>query len=160
MSMFVVFCLMIRRPPRSTRTDTLFPYTTLFRAAPNVKLVKGTHLVLPAIAGCNEAFLLTARDGRVFFVIPWYGRTLVGTTESTVSTPAQAQPTDEETDYLLAGVRSGLPGVSWTRDDVIARFAGVRMRSEEHTSELQSLMRISYAVFCLKKKNTKKQCHI
>src|SRR3546814_2929426 len=138
MSMFVVFCLMIRRPPRSTRTDTLFPYTTLFRAAPNVKLVKGTHLVLPAIAGCNEAFLLTARDGRVFFVIPWYGRTLVGTTESTVSTPAQAQPTDEETDYLLAGVRSGLPG-----------------RSEEHTSELQSLMRISYAVFCLKKKNYK-----
>src|SRR3546814_9489027 len=73
-------------------------------AAPKVKLVKGTHLVLPAIAGCNEAFLLTARDGRVFFVIPWYGRTLVG-------------------------------------------------RSEEHTSELQSLMRISYAVFCLKKKN-------
>src|SRR3546814_13796308 len=76
-------------------------------AAPKVKLVKGTHLVLPAIAGCNEAFLLTARDGRVFFVIPWYGRTLVGTTESTVATPAHAQPTDEEPDYLLAGVRSG-----------------------------------------------------
>ncbi|HEY9546975.1 MAG TPA: glycerol-3-phosphate dehydrogenase/oxidase, partial [Solimonas sp.] len=110
-------------------------------AAPKVKLVKGTHLVLPAIAGCNEAFLLTARDGRVFFVIPWYGRTLVGTTESTVSTPAQAQPTDEETDYLLAGVRSGLPGVSWTRDDVIARFAGVRMLQAEDTASLSEVTR-------------------
>ncbi|NGY04305.1 glycerol-3-phosphate dehydrogenase/oxidase [Solimonas terrae] len=110
-------------------------------AAPKVKLVKGTHLVLPAIPGCNEAFLLTANDGRVFFVIPWYGRTLVGTTESTVTAPAQAQPTDEETDYLLAGVRSGLPGLSWTRDDVIARYAGVRMLQAEDTASLSEVTR-------------------
>lgn len=110
-------------------------------ASPKVKLVKGTHLVLPAIAGCNEAFLLTANDGRVFFVIPWYGRTLVGTTESTVATPAQAQPTDEETDYLLAGVRSGLPGIAWTRADVIARFAGVRMLQAEDTASLSEVTR-------------------
>lgn len=110
-------------------------------AAPPVKLVKGTHLVLPAIAGCNEAFLLTASDGRVFFVIPWYGRTLVGTTESTVTAPAEAQPTDAETDYLLAGVRSGLPGLGWTRADVIARFAGVRMLQAEDTATLSEVTR-------------------
>ncbi len=109
--------------------------------APKVKLVKGTHLVLPAIAGCNEAFLLTANDGRVFFVIPWYGRTLVGTTETSVAAPADARPTDEETDYLLAGVRSGLPGVNWTRADVISRFAGVRMLQAEDTASLSEVTR-------------------
>ncbi|MGH8444626.1 MAG: FAD-dependent oxidoreductase [Solimonas sp.] len=110
-------------------------------AAPKVKLIKGTHLVLPAIAGCNEAFLLTAADGRVFFVIPWYGRTLVGTTESKVSTPAEAQPTDEETRYLLGGVRECLPGLGWTEKDVIARFAGVRMLQAEDTETLSKVTR-------------------
>jgi glycerol-3-phosphate dehydrogenase len=110
-------------------------------SAPKVKLVKGTHLVLPAIAGCNEAFLLTADDGRVFFVIPWYGRTLVGTTEAAVTAPGEAVPTDAETDYLLAGVRSGLPGLGWTRGDVIARFAGVRMLQAEDTASLSEVTR-------------------
>src|SRR3546814_2131665 len=83
--MFIVFMLlMVRRPPRSTRTDTLFPYTTLFRSA-----------VLPATAA-------QAADPRL------------------------------------------VPDVSSRAIDI--------QRSEEHTSELKSLMRISYAVFCLKKK--------
>src|SRR3546814_13284324 len=86
-----VFCLMIRRPPRSTRTDTLFPYTTLFRS-------------------CRAQ--------------PRRGRTRQARDARTLS-PAQ-----------ISGDRR-------------------RARSEEHTSELQSLMRISYAVFCLKKKNKK-----
>src|SRR3546814_1852649 len=88
---------MIRRPPRSTRTDTLFPYTTLFRS------------------------LLSVVVGRLLppFLLPG--------------------------PYLLAGdMAADSPG-----DDADARS---RSRSEEHTSELQSLMRISYAVFCLKKK--------
>lgn len=110
-------------------------------AAPAVKLVKGTHLVLPAIAGCNEAFLLTAADGRVFFVIPWYGRTLVGTTESDVSHPDQAQPTDAETRYLLDGVRRGLPGLGWTRKDVIGAFSGVRMLQAEDAASLAAVSR-------------------
>src|SRR3546814_1591439 len=79
---------MIRRPPRSTRTDTLFPYTTLFRSVPAADIKR----------------LLAANDGAKGLVLP------------------------------------GMP-------------AG---RSEEHTSELQSLMRISYAVFCLKKKKKSK----
>src|SRR3546814_5551580 len=93
---------MIRRPPRSTRTDTLFPYTTLFRS---VSAPPGHYLVL-AGAGSGKTRVLTHR-------IAW-----------------------------LNGV-FGVP--------VHGIFAVTR--SEEHTSELQSLMRISYAVFCLKKKN-------
>src|SRR3546814_15673922 len=94
------FFLMIRRPPRSTRTDTLFPYTTLFRSP--------DEIVNPVVARVEiiDADVHHLQD--VFFII----LALIG--------DAQA-------------------------------FAHAA-RSEEHTSELQSLMRISYAVFCLKKK--------
>src|SRR3546814_8410143 len=82
---------MIRRPPRSTRTDTLFPYTTLFRSEPLTPKLPPSIFILPPIL----------------------------------------QPFS----------------------------AGWKNRSEEHTSELQSLMRISYAVFCLKKKKNIKKTH-
>src|SRR3546814_14622072 len=85
----VLFFLMIRRPPRSTRTDTLFPYTTLFRSPD-----------LPVPVRCQHSF---------FHCV-----------------------------VLCKG---------------LALNRHCQSRSEEHTSELQSLMRISYAVFCLKKKN-------
>src|SRR3546814_5376108 len=104
------FCfLMIPRPPRSTRTDTLFPYTTLFRSCdgrgrPGRALHRGAGRVRPARFG---------------------GRP---------EPPDAGRPAGDEA-----------PGRRTGRDD-----AGDR--SEEHTSELQSLMRISYAVFCLKKK--------
>src|SRR3546814_7560169 len=94
---------MIRRPPRSTRTDTLFPYTTLFRSRSLPQRLDVDHLQ-PPVDGVEEG----ARLGGV--AVPQAGR-------------------DDE--------------------------AG-NARSEEHTSELQSLMRISYAVFCLKKKNKPK----
>tara|TARA_R110000850_G_scaffold91742_32_gene194934 strand:- start:17651 stop:19189 length:1539 start_codon:yes stop_codon:yes gene_type:complete len=109
--------------------------------APKIKLVKGTHLLLPAIPGCTEAFLLTAKDGRVFFVIPWYGRTLVGTTESEVESPDEAVPTDEETSYLIDGVRRGLPGLGWTEADVIARYSGVRSLQAEDAASLAAVSR-------------------
>src|SRR3546814_7138114 len=95
---------MIRRPPRSTRTDTLFPYTTLFRS-------------LPVIYGCKGC--CTSFTG---------GHTRNSSTGSIRHSPLS--------DFWPE-----------TRPVSIAF-----MRSEEHTSELQSLMRISYAVFCLKKK--------
>lgn len=109
--------------------------------APAVNLVKGTHLILPAIPGCNEAFLLTAADGRVFFVIPWYARTLVGTTESVVQHPSEAVPTAEETRYLLDGVRRGLPGIGWTESDVIGAFSGVRMLQAQDSASLAAVSR-------------------
>src|SRR3546814_7073617 len=94
---------MRRRPPRSTRTDTLFPYTTLVRSAD----FAGTHR-LAEVAQRNIA-------------------------------------PDVTTQIDQHGVDAAL-GIAQFGDAV------VRFRSEEHTSELQSLMRISYAVFCLKKK--------
>src|SRR3546814_12336496 len=101
------FFLMIRRPPRSTRTDTLFPYTTLFRSVT----------------------LTEDRETIAFWAIP-KGRKL------------------EEPYYIDARCMKSLHSW-WTYQ----REGGQSFRSEEHTSELQSLMRISYAVFCLKKKN-------
>src|SRR3546814_5348572 len=102
---------MIRRPPRSTRTDTLFPYTTLFRSievggfisGPITENLRG-RLSFKAVNGDEWQKSYTRIDGGV---------------------PAEFQAL-------------GVPDP----------------RSEEHTSELQSLMRISYAVFCLKKKST------
>src|SRR3546814_4664764 len=97
---------MIRRPPRSTRTDTLFPYTTLFRslvvAGDQLQQVDRlvAHVLRPRMAGQMQG--------------------------------------DAAVERLQSGCETVL-----LRD----------VRSEEHTSELQSLMRISYAVFCLKKKN-------
>src|SRR3546814_4303560 len=93
------FFLMIRRPPRSTRTDTLFPYTTLFRSIENSP---------------------TSRDREA-----GYSQQLLQ--------PGKEKPVREVGNYTLEGATEAA-------------------RSEEHTSELQSLMRISYDVFCLKKK--------
>src|SRR3546814_7055970 len=92
---------MIRRPPRSTRTDTLFPYTTLFRSLRPVDLLRRRRPGLHRLSGLRPA------GGRVGSVPPGKGHPVA------------------------------------------------LRRSEEHTSELQSLMRISYAVFCLKKKKIK-----
>src|SRR3546814_9960464 len=106
---------MIRRPPRSTRTDTLFPYTTLFRSR------------TPAISARPE---LETRPRRMI--------------AEPAATIALAAPPDRAFfAWLAIPPRHRLHPAIWR-----AR------RSEEHTSELQSLMRISYAVFCLKKKKT------
>src|SRR3546814_2854572 len=94
---------MIRRPPRSTRTDTLFPYTTLFRSAVGGDQLGAARLSCQAGGAAQRGGLLQRPD--------------------------RFQPAHD-------------------RD----RFQAIRSRSEEHTSELQSLMRISSAVFCLKQK--------
>src|SRR3546814_6047982 len=116
---------MIRRPPRSTRTDTLFPYTTLFRS----RLLAAVRPA--AIAEAQGMAKLAVADRRRIV----------------------------DRDVLQVAVEVG------QRDEHLQRLAGRHQRgagllgvahgierSEEHTSELQSLMRISYDVFCLKKK--------
>lgn len=109
---------------------------------PAVKLVKGVHLVLPAIPGLEDAFLLTApSDGRVFFVIPWNGRTLVGTTESSVLDASGIGVDDAETRYLLDAVNALMPGLAWTPADVIGRFAGVRSLQAEDAESLAAVSR-------------------
>lgn len=111
-------------------------------AAPAVKLVKGVHLVLPAIPGLADAFLLTApQDGRVFFVIPWNGRTLIGTTESSVLDVSEAVVTAEETRYLLDAVNALMPGLGFTPAQVIGRFAGVRTLQAEDADSLSAVSR-------------------
>src|SRR3546814_3659449 len=127
---------MIRRPPRSTRTDTLFPYTTLFRSPDDPARPHGAR---PGDVRRRPgvAHLRRLQDGH---------------------TPGRPAPADERG-----------TGRDRAPDERRGRERGDRLvqagrrtapdpplypaRSEEHTSELQSLMRISYAVFCLKKKN-------
>src|SRR3546814_9176997 len=110
---------MIRLPPRSTRTETLFPYTTLFRSADEGRAAQARRN--PRGRG-RARQPNSARRGR----------------------EAVGHP-----------VRRGQEGSRLPRGGS-ARACGRGGRSEEHTSELQSLMRISYAVFCLKKKNINK----
>src|SRR3546814_7361232 len=100
----MIVLLMKRRPPRDTRTDTLFPFTTLFRS-------------------------LAAFKGKVFHTARW--------------------------DYDYTGGSWRQPELDRLADQrvaIVGTGASAVQRSEEHTSELQSLMRTSYAVFCLKKK--------
>ena len=116
--------------------------SALGESAPAVKLVKGVHLVLPAIPGLTDAFLLTApQDGRVFFVIPWQGRTLVGTTESEIADPTATVVTPAERDYLLAAVDALLPGLGWTAADVLGEFAGARTLQAEEAESLAAQTR-------------------
>src|SRR3546814_8402523 len=106
----IVFFLVIRRPPRSTRTDTLFPYTTRFRSGRSARTspCKSASRWPPRRCTCRRRRDSSRNRGR---------------RNRGCSRRAR-------------------------------RHANPPHRSEEHTSELQSLMRISYAVFCLKKKNT------
>src|SRR3546814_10550120 len=114
---------MIRRPPRSTRTDTLFPYTTLFRSERvRTRVLAIASVVSLVVAGWLS--LLPFDDREVRCGPPLFGA-------------------DPPADYSIT------PGTC--SDMATDRLL---LRSEEHTSELQSLMRISYAVFCLKKKIT------
>src|SRR3546814_8968641 len=115
MFLFLFCFLILRRPPRSTRTDTLLPYTPLFRSGTRLHEQRGVEVGADPLAGGLVGRERTGRHG-------------IG--------------------------RSGHAGTSSGSGSAIAAYSARRgsWRSEEHTSELQSLMRISYAVFCLKKK--------
>src|SRR3546814_2304000 len=125
---------MIRRPPVTTRTDTLFPYTTLFRSGREVvELRAAQQRVGAVVAGQRDAQVVVG--GQRLFDQRGQLRIAEGLPERRVGIRGGG------------GVR-GSVGRRRRLDEGIRH----RHRSEEHTSELQSLMRISYAVFCLKKK--------
>src|SRR3546814_8832515 len=137
---------MIRRPPSSTRTYTRFPYTTLFRSDRHQQRIE---VVLDAVVAKDQRTI--ARD-RLAPWLPAPGRVRVLVEVATG--PAVAEP--EIDPVLAADVRQrdrGVPVLSPELHEIAHA-----QRSEEHTSELQSLMRNSYAVFCLKKK-IPKQLH-
>src|SRR3546814_7156841 len=117
---------MILRPPRSTRTDTLFPYTTLFMAQLELTRLTPKTLTTPKAL---QADLATSRKRG------WY---------SNIS--------ESVSDLIGLAVTVSLGGELYAIS-IAGPVYRMKPRSEEHTSELQSLMRISYAVFCLKKKN-------
>src|SRR3546814_6655474 len=118
---------MIRRPPRSTRTDTLFPYTTLFRSVQSLNIPSALRNPNSYTAQEIQDALQGATGSRKFS----FRYELLDNTNKKLRD--------------LDTVRSGKVTQNWLADIK-------RTRSEEHTSELQSLMRNSYAVFCLKKK--------
>jgi len=99
------------------------------------RLSKGIHLVMPALQS-SEALLMTAKsDGRVFFVIPWYGRTLLGATDTDYRGDLDRVTVEEsDVEYLLAAVNHHLK-VAWARQDVIGSYAGLRvMKQDVHVS--------------------------
>jgi glycerol-3-phosphate dehydrogenase len=100
-----------------------------------VRLVKGVHLLLPALPTADALLLSARRDGRVFFAIPWYGRTLLGTTDTDFSgDPDDAEVVPGDVEYLLTEAARALQPVGWTGSDIVGGFAGVRaLRSEGHT---------------------------
>src|SRR3546814_5697952 len=124
---------MIRRPPRSTRTDTLFPDTTLFRSKKS--LTKTT------VKQSNQNHKRDKMESKSAYII---GHITV-------------KDAEKWAEYCRRVPDTVAP---WGATLVFrGNKARVLARSEEHTSELQSLMRISYAVFCLKKKKIHKQQH-
>lgn len=110
---------------------------------PKAKLIKGVHLMLPPLPEPRSAFLLTAPvDGRVFFVIPWYEQTIVGTTESEFRGNPQAAPIlESEVDYLLRSTNRALPGLNWTRASVRGAWVGVRTLLEAEAGSLSAVSR-------------------
>src|SRR3546814_4666335 len=138
---------MIRRPPRSTRTDTLFPYTTLFRSDQPGDDAVGEQE--------DEEAIEQARPRIGGEVAPARAQPFEGSPRREVS---RIMPLDRQRWHDRRDRGHPLLPFSSARRFRGAEHAGARvrsvgpdMRSEEHTSELQSLMRISYAVFCLKK---------
>src|SRR3546814_1991933 len=141
------FFLMIRRPPRSTRTDTLFPYTTLFRSAWGRRMRMARNVFARLRPGRK------AKGERSKSAIWYRGRQLIRTVLARRTLAVVTMPSAVGADEKPAGTLYKAPHCGCCEDDLA-------YRSEEHTSELQSLMRISYAVFCLKKKKKHKRKQI
>src|SRR3546814_4689223 len=137
---------MFRRPPRSTRTDTPFPYTTLFRS-------NSGQPVAQVGQGQARVAVVNEDAARRLPQMPM----LQGVVDEDVVPPAMPALVDGHAgDDPRTGKVRRRPALLLRLRPSTARAARQddRIRSEEHTSELQSLMRISYAVFCLKKKKS------
>ena len=116
--------------------------SSLQKEHPGSRLSKGIHLILPKILE-TEALLLTAKtDGRVFFIIPWYGLTLLGTTDTNYYGDIDHVTVEaEEVNYLLNEANRVLKTVNWTEQDIIGRYAGLRVLKSSSKSSPSSISR-------------------
>src|SRR3546814_3060010 len=138
---------MRRRPPRSTRTDTLFPYTTLFRSERYRRRQR-------AMRGEANAFRPGRARRRQFRTMDLGGEGSGGPVRLANLSPAALQAcSGRGAEKAVSGLNVA---IRWGRQGVSQADAG-SSRSEEHTSELQSLLRISFAVFCLKQHTQEQQ---
>src|SRR3546814_9209876 len=126
---------MIRRPPRSTRTDTLFPYTTLFRSVRSFDHLGNREKAMLRLGCVGQHLVTDAAVGDIVF--------------------PQTKMVGDDSRHRRGAVGVDLLKLLDPAENPVDLGLQMRGRSEEHTSELQSLMRISYAVFCLKKKKSK-----
>ena len=111
-------------------------------ARPLVRMSKGVHLVLPGLATERAVLLVARSDRRPIFLIPWYGRTLLGTTDTDFEgDPADARPEAHDRDYLLSEANAALAGGGWREEDVIAAFAGVRALRYERSGRSADVAR-------------------
>ena len=108
----------------------------------SVRYSKGVHLILPPLPTRDALLLMTQEDRRIFFVVPWYGKSLVGTTDSDYhGLPDQVRVEREDVDYLIGEANRHLTGVNWRRSSVIGGFAGLRSLQNEPGKDLSQVTR-------------------
>ena len=108
----------------------------------HVRYSKGVHLVMPPLPTKDALLLMSKNDNRIFFVVPWYGKSLLGTTDSEYKgRPDDVRVETEDIDYLLGEANHHLGGVGWDRNDILGGFAGLRTLQNEPGKPLSQVTR-------------------
>jgi glycerol-3-phosphate dehydrogenase len=108
----------------------------------HMRYSKGVHLLMPPLPTKDALLMMTGRDTRSFFIVPWYGRSLLGTTDGDFAGHPDAVGIDPaDVDYLLAEANRHLQGVNWKREDVLGGFAGLRTLQNEPGKNLSQVTR-------------------
>ncbi len=116
-------------------------FTDNLLSTQNCRLTKGVHLILPSTKIDEALLLLSPIDGRVFFVIPWYGKTMLGTTDTDYQGDLNnVCASEDDKDYLLKSVNHYLEN-SWSQDDIISSFAGLRVLKASSSAKPSSVSR-------------------
>jgi len=116
-------CLVNASGPWANQTSKLISRNT----TPLVRPTRGTHIVVPKILPSHAVLVMSRKDDRITFIIPWRGESLVGTTDlDDNAEPDKVQPTAEEMNYLLQEAARIFPGISWQQKDILSAFAGLR----------------------------------
>lgn len=133
-----VRCLVVAAGPWTDRVQK----DLMGRETRWLRPTRGTHIVVPEILGSHAVFGASPVDGRMFFVIPWRGYSLVGTTDiDDAGDPDHTAPTLAEMDYLLDGVAHYFPAVGLSRDSIVSAFAGLRPLVRAQASYASSVSR-------------------